>query len=336
MPSIFMLFVFYKWRQSVNNLLYKSQYDFRKKHSTEHASLELVDRVMQHLDNAEGFFSTFMDLSKAFDCIDHNIMLDKLKYYGMDDISIKLMSSYLSPHQQYVQMNGVKSELEEMKIGVPQGSILGIYINDISNATKYLDAILYADDSTFSTSIKDLGCNDDKEIEDKINSELDDVKNWLRANRLLLNINKNKYMIFHRTGWNIPDIEPCIDGIKLEAVNDFNFLGLTINQSLDWTPHLSVTSRKLSRALGILHRVKSFVPASTMKTLYYSLVQSHLIFQILNWGYECSQLEGLQKRAIRAINNTHYLAHTDRPTVPRKQADKSKRPARNSAVQILP
>ena len=142
-----------------NDLLYGSQYGFRKGHSTELAAAELIDRIMNNLDSRDSYISIFADLSKAFDCINHDILLSKLAHYGLEKKSVALMNSYLSDRYQFVKFDNITSESTSIDIGVPQGSILGpllftIYINDITEASHILQPILYADDSTFSVSLE--------------------------------------------------------------------------------------------------------------------------------------------------------------------------------------
>lgn len=187
-------------------LFYSSQYGFRKGHSTEFASLEFVDKIMSTLAEREIYLSVFMDLSKAFDSIDHQILFDKLVHYGVKPSAVNLIKSYLSNRKQYVEIGGMKSAMGTIDIGVPQGSILGpllflVYINDISTSSELLSTILYAEDSTFSANINNLGQTDD-EISQRMNTELGNVYNWLAANRLCLNVSKTKYMVFNRTTGN--------------------------------------------------------------------------------------------------------------------------------------
>ena len=143
------------------NLLYKSQYGFRENHSTEYVALELIDHISNKLDNGKVPFSIFLDLSKAFDTIDHTILTQKLKHYGIQGCALKLFEKYLSNKKQYVELNNVKSEMCEIKTGVPQGSILGpllfvIYVNDIYKASFILHAIIYADGTTLTANLEDF------------------------------------------------------------------------------------------------------------------------------------------------------------------------------------
>ena len=136
-----------------NKLLCESQYGYRKEHSTELACLELVDKLHQQLDNNETPFCIFIDLSKAFDTLDHKILISKLRYYGLNENAIQWFYSYLSDRSQYVEIDNIKSDFKNISTGVPQGSILGpllfiIYINDINTVSKAFRSILYADDTS--------------------------------------------------------------------------------------------------------------------------------------------------------------------------------------------
>ena len=139
----------------VNNLLFDSQYGFRKQHSTELAALELIDRIHKSMDNGQIPVSIFLDLSKAFDTLDHTILLSKLKHYGIKNKAFQWFNSYLSNRHQYVEFEGARSETLGLEMGVPQGSILGpllfiIYVNDMHTVSNKFTFITYADDTTLT------------------------------------------------------------------------------------------------------------------------------------------------------------------------------------------
>ena len=142
-----------------NKLLYKSQYGYRKLHSTETACLELVDKLTKQLENKETPLCIFIDLSKAFDTIDHSILLSKLRYYGLNSCALKWFSSYLSDRQQYVDIEGISSEINNINTGVPQGSTLGpllfiIYMNDLNEVSTVFKSILFADDTSLNSVLR--------------------------------------------------------------------------------------------------------------------------------------------------------------------------------------
>ena len=195
LPSIFKVLEkvafdqLYRYFQD-NNLFYPSQYVFRREHSTEFATLELTDIILQDIDARHLSLTVFMDLSKAFDTLDHSILLTKLKYYGIQENELMWFSSYLTNRQQYVELNGISSDLKPLFTGVPQGSILGpllfwIYMNDIQQSSQYFKYILYADDTTSFTTVQFRSAT---QID--INNELSNAHNWLAVNKLSLNVKK--------------------------------------------------------------------------------------------------------------------------------------------------
>lgn len=301
------------------NLYYPAQYGFRKEHSTEYALLELIDKLTNSMDNGDIPLTVFLDLSKAFDTLDHNILLNKLKYYGITDTAHKLFESYLSNRLQYVEYKDKMSERLSISTGVPQGSILGpllflIYINDIPMATKLFEPIIYADDTTLFTSLKShISCQDNNYRNEVINKELDKITDWLKVNKLFLNVNKTKAMLFHtsqRRKVQLPNIKIADQNIQI--VDEFSFLGVTVDKNLNWKSHINQTCKKLSKTVGVMNRLKQLLPKATLLTLYNSLCLPHLTYGILAWG--AANIGGLmkvQKKAIRIINNTSYNAHTE-------------------------
>ena len=302
-----------------NKLFYKSQYGFRYEHSTELASIELVDRVISAFEKKETPLAIYMDLSKAFDTLDHKILLHKLNYYGIQGNELSWFESYLSNRKQYVEIDNTKSDTKLITTGVPQGSVLGpllflIYMNDIEVASKAFDAILFADDSTFLTTMNASfpSTHLDTTFENYINKELEKIFNWLEVNKLSLNIRKTKTMLFHTQHTQIKFIPTLvINNIQIERVVNFNFLGLTINENLSWKPHVDKISKKISKTGGVINRLKHFLPSHILRIIYCCTVQSNLIYSILAWGYESNRLSKIQKKIIRNVCCEKYKAHTD-------------------------
>ena len=304
-----------------NNLLYKSQYGFRKKHSTELAGLEFNDKIVNYLENGQLPLAVFLDLSKAFDTIDHDILISKLHFYGITGNSLNWFKSYLTNRQQYVQFKDSLSSFSMIKTGVPQGSILGpllfiIYMNDIAKVTDKFHFTIYADDTTLISPICTFSINNVKDyvtISQNINSELKVITDWLALNKLSLNAKKTKMMVFHYHQKKITDMKLAlfINRTKIEQVKEFCFLGVVFDECLTWKPHVQKIGSKISIANGTLNRLKKFVPQEILKIIYNSLILPHLNFGILLWGHNSKRIFRLQKWAVRNVTSSKYNAHTN-------------------------
>ena len=173
-----------------NRILTDCQYGFRRQSSTNHAIIELVDKITKAIENNEFTVGIFLDLSKAFDTVNHGILLKKLYFYGIRGKCHAWIKDYLSNRKQIVKYDQIRSSEKTVTCGVPQGSILGpllflIYINDLNNSTTKLSTILFADDTNLFCSGKDI-----YELESIVNTELTRVQEWLTLNQLTLNIKK--------------------------------------------------------------------------------------------------------------------------------------------------
>ncbi len=297
-------------------LFYSAQYGFRTGHSTDFATIELVDRIITKLDQKNTPIGIFIDLTKAFDTIDHRILIDKLKYYGFTDPAANLIGSYLTNRMQFVQLDDIQSDRRPISTGIPQGSILGpllfiIYMNDITEASDLFDFILYADDTSLNTTLEIIANRHPNSTQESINIELNKLNNWLKLNKLSLNIQKTKFMIFTTTNKRTPDLQLHIEGTTIERVFEFNFLGITLDDKLRWNKHIDKISNKISRNVGILNSMKHFLPIPTKTLIYNSLILSHINYGLLLWGYSCKRIETLQKKAIRIITLSKYNAHTE-------------------------
>ena len=300
-----------------NNILYKKQYGFRNKHATYMAVLDFVKDISEAIDNDMYTLGIFMDLSKAFDTIDHDILLSKLYHYGFRGVSYNWFSNYLSNRKQYVSYNNVVSSNENVICGVPQGSILGpllfiIYMNDICFTSKLLSFILFADDTTVFHTDRDVNV-----LYDTMNCELKEVCNWFKCNKLSLNASKTNLMLIgtaYRTKHAQINADIHLDGCKLTRVSTAKFLGITIDENLTWKSQINDIYKVCSRNIGVLNKVKHFLPKQSLYQLYCSLILPYMTYGILLWGNASKEyltkIFKLQKRALRIISNSSYLCHT--------------------------
>jgi hypothetical protein len=268
-----------------NKILTQNQYGFRENRSTELAIIELVDKITQAIDKGEYTIGIFLDLSKAFDTINHKILIQKLEHYGIRGITRQWFEDYLKNRKQIVKYNHVKSKAMIIKSGVPQGSILGsilflLYINHIENCTKLISFILFADDTNIFYSNKCL-----KTLNKIMQTEIDKVAEWLNANKLSLNTTKTKVILFRSSNKKPKqDIKIKINGNNIEQVRNTVFLGIVIDECLTWKDHIAKVAKKLIRAAGIIAKIRHFVNRNTVKLIYYALVYPCLIYGNLTWG----------------------------------------------------
>ena len=258
----------------------------------------------------------YLDFSKAFDSLIYDILLSKLKHYGIQENALQLLSSYLKDRSQYVQLDNVKSSSHAVICGIPQGSVLGpllfnIYINDITEASTKFDFIMYADDTTLTSTLENFGkISDVAGLERKLIEEMSKIYGWLLCNKLTLNTAKSKFMIFFKHPKVIPKLNLKIDGNAIEQVAEFNFLGIDIDQNITWKPHVTKTAIKISRVIGVLNKLKHIFPQHILLTIYNSLIQPHLIYGLYLWGLNCKRLKILQKKAVRILAFKPYISHS--------------------------
>lgn len=327
-----------------NNLLYKSQYGFRKGHSCEFAAMEVTDKIFNSLDKRKLPIALFLDFSKAFDTINHDILIDKLKHYGITGVALNWFRSYLTNRKQYVLYKDKVSEESEITTGVPQGSILGpllfiVYINDIAKITNKFKFTIYADDTTLIEPICTFAQptrQNKSKLSKEINNELEKIVQWLALNKLSLNAKKTKFMIFHYKQKNIKDIIPklVINNVVIERVDKFNFLGITIDEHMTFKSHANKIATKIACTIGTMKRLKHILPITILKTLYNSLILPHLTYGIILWGRNLKRINKLQKWALRTITNAKYNAHTE-PILKRLKLLKVTDIYRLTAIKIM-
>ena len=285
------------------NTFYANQFGFRPNHSTAQAGAILADKISQALNKNMKVASVFLDMSKAFDCVDLDILLNKLYRYGIRGTALAWFKSYLLGRTQKVFFNGFLSKNTcSMDCGVPQGSILGpllylIYVNDCFKCLTHGNAIFYADDTTLIFAAKTY-----EELYKYINYDLKCLHSWLCLNKLTVNSSKTKFMIFtgtKRAKQPSPSLKVELNGESLERVDDYKFLGLTINQHLNWKSHMLGLLSKTQRNLGVVRKIARYLNRSSLFQLYHSLIMSHIRNGIIVWHHGNKQI----RKKIQACAN---------------------------------
>ena len=297
-----------------NGYFSSEQSGFLRLHSTVTSLIKSTDNWYNGMDLGKLTGVFFIDLKKAFDTVDHDILCQKLECYGIQGRGLAWFRSYLSNRKQYTRVNGVDSSSQELKIGVPQGSCLGpliflIYINDLARALKISRMSMFADDSCLYHQSSDISL-----LNEAINEDLRYVDNWLKGNKLSLNVMKT-YSMLISTKPKLRALKSKNESLRLkihvdelEVVQKTKYLGVQIDNSLDWKEHIKVTSSKVSKAVGFLRHAKHFLPEETLKTLYTGIIEPHFLYCCLVWGCsgvtEINQLQKLQSRAARIVTGS--------------------------------
>ena len=287
-----------------NESLSDLQYGFRSGRSCEHALLKAQNVLLDSLSKKQISLLLLIDFSKAFDMVEHPILLKKLEHYGIRGMALKWMTSYLHNRTQFVSIDGADSTSKPMLFGVPQGSILGpllfiIYINDLPNIFKAAKFILYADDANIIIQGPDIAT-----ITQQLRNLFDVLPNWVSCNGLALNLKKTKYMIFSRKNVDLTE-DLKISNTKIERIKEAKFLGVIVDEKLNWSAHIKTLQSKMSRYIGIMYRLKKLLPIQVRIQIYQSFIQSHVNYCSLVWGFASkSHIDSLfrkQKKGIRAI-----------------------------------
>ena len=319
---IFEKLLYYRMKEFIdkNNLLYSSQYGFRKSHSTEHAVLDIVEDILRNMDKRYFSCGVFIDLKKAFDTVNHEILLDKLNFYGFRGLINDWFQSYLKNRTQTIQIGEHLSTKLISPCGVPQGSVLGpllflLYINDIHLCSDKLKFYLFADDTNILYADKNL-----KAIEQTVNVELNNVHDWLTTNRLTLNTKKSNFLIF-RPRQKKMHFSPQIGildcetnrRVSLEQKSYIKYLGVLIDQNLSWKNHVDSVIVKISKTIGMIAKLRYFVPSTVLVNIYNSLILPYITYGLLAWGNASNaylnKILVLQKRVLRLIYFTDRREH---------------------------
>ena len=291
------------------DLLYEHQYGFQKK-SIEHAILDLnfnIIKTIEKIEKKEKVCTIFPDFAKAFDTVNHKILLNKLEHFGIRSTPLNWFESYLSNRQQYVKISQQISNCKTVKCGVPQGSVLGlllflIYINDIAFSNKKVSFHLFADDTCLFYSNKDYNL-----LETDVNTALENIANWLKANKLTLNVKKSNLTLFdtRKNPKNNSTVKICIGNNELEQKDSAKYLGVYFDKKLSWDKQIDYTNNKLNRGIGTLKKLRKYVQENILKNIFNSFSKPYIEYGTLAWGAATNNhLEKINK-SVKKVN-MHY------------------------------
>lgn len=281
-----------------NNILCSSQYGFRKNRSTTKAVLRVLEGVVGSLERGEHAVLSLCDLSKAFDCVSHDILLQKLEHYGVRGIPLNLIKDYLEERTQCVEWDSKTSKLCNISSGVPQGSILGpllfiIFINDLCFFMANVLTVKFADDTTFISSCKSVSL-----LDQNSGAVVDRAQLWFNFNKLKLNREKTQKLLI-----------PTDNSL---ALNDsVKLLGITIDDNLSWSCHVDNLGGELSGLTFLIRRLKTFIGFDALRMCYFGIFHSKISYGVVLWGNTSAALRifRLQKRVVRILSGAGYKEH---------------------------
>jgi len=279
------------------------------------ALTKVHDHIIDQLRNKNKVFGIFLDLKKAFDTLDTNILIEKLKVYGISGPYNNLIKSYLTNRQNTAKIGNIYSKFTYIKYGVPQGSVLGpllfnIYINDIKYLARNFEINLFADDTSLFCSASNYS-----KLVEKCNTALNVCHNWLHSNKLTLNISKSHFLDFSKSKLNRPTIELKIGSEPLLEVEYTKYLGLQIQNNLKWDRHIVAVINKLNSQIPLFYKIRDILPTHKKVNVYKALSLPHIIYGIELYGkYNSKWLKLLQKsqnRLLKILLRQHKLTNTN-------------------------
>ena len=265
-------------------ILFIYQYGFRKLHSTTLALIEITDKIKTSIDEGKYVMGIYLDLTKAFDTVDHEILLHKLSIYGIRGHTNDFFRSYLTSRKQFTYINNTKSTIRDINYGVPQGSVLGplffiLYINDIQFVDNPNNIRLFADDTGIFLSHKNLN-----ELIENSKYILKRLSLWFKDNRLTINHKKTYFSIFHSNKRNVPNELTSIEvdeiGLKINRSQSVKYIGITLDEKLIFKDHVAALIKSIIKFFGIFKNIKENVSFKLARQLYFSFIYSRLKYGI--------------------------------------------------------
>lgn len=286
-------------------IISKHQYGFRQGVSTQEACIDLVSVLLGAFTNKSFAICLFIDFSKAFDTIDHNILIDKLERYGIRGNVLDLFRSYLSNRKQCVIVNNVISDILPVTSGIPQGSTIGpvlfnLFVNDMAHLPLgTISPFQWADDTTFASTGNNI-----QNLLASFNTHMETFLSWCIENKMHINLTKTKAMIISskKIDENIPNI--LINNVAIEYVKEYKYLGLVIDRNLKFSKHMFSLNKRLASVIGAAYSLRDTLSLQAAQTFYYSMFHSLISYIIVVWGGSSkSALNDLQISQNKIVRN---------------------------------
>ena len=306
----------YEYMSNVG-LLSNCQSGFRPNHSTSTTLLDVQDYILKNMDTGYATGVLFIDLKKAFDTVNHDILIRKLEQYGINGNELLWFKSYLNNRVQTVNVDSTLSDFRSINIGIPQGSILGpllfiIFVNCLPYAVSDCKTVMYADDTSLMCKSKNK-----LDLKSQMESCLSKIAEWFKVNKLTLNVDKTKFMVFgtQKMLEKFNDVNLAYHNSDIERVDEFKYLGVKLDSKLSWSAHVDYVSKTISKRTGIIRRIKYFLPYETTVMLSNALVIPHFDYGSLVWsnfGVEYhNRLQVLHNNLARIILSADIMTPTN-------------------------
>ena len=296
------------------NIFSDSQFGFLKGKSTCDALLDLTEFIFHSLDKKQYNVTILVDLKKAFDTVNHDILIQKLERYGFRGSFLGWLKSYVSNRRCYVEIEGIKSGERVLDVGIQQSSILGpilflLYVNDLPLVSKSFKTTLFADDTTFTNSHTNLDV-----LLSNSNTELVKIHDWTVSNRLTINTDKTETLLVTNRTYDHDQIKIQLNNKEIKLVDSCKFLGINIDSKFTFKNHIQLVLGKISKHSGILYRIRNKLTKKARLDYYYAMIYPYLSYNVCVWGStnptHLAPIVTLQKKIVRNIVNASFNDHS--------------------------
>lgn len=291
------------------------QFGFRKHHSTETAVCLFLEKIKKDIDKGGVVGALFLDLKKAFDTVNHQVLIHKLSLFNFSLHTLNWINSYLDQRRQYVRIQNSISTTCENQLGLPQGSALApilfsLYINDLPGSFPFnVQCQMYADDAVIYVHAK----NKDQAAQE-LSSAMNNVSDWLHKSQLILNVSKTVCMYFtKKTGIDTVDPDMMIHGTKIKTVQTFKYLGIIVDSKLNFKQHVKKVANTMKFNLSNFKFIRDNLTLESAKLYFNAMIVSHMTYCMTTWTLACKttlkSIETIYKQALKTLDKKPKTHH---------------------------